>query len=413
MTRLMGRAAWALLIVSVLVIGAAKGIGRLLPMGDLLAYTAGSDTASHLYLLDVDRMRVISPVDWSITEIAWSPDGEWLLVGRAIGEAQSRTYALYLWRIETDEWRLLFECSDFCWAIWSPDSTRLATELQPQLDILSLTGQVLARLECSDDCYNIQWSSNGSYLIFNSGMPTGVLHTHDAEIMFYLNSGAFWSPDGNWLAGQGELIHLDTNQRIRLGRDIVVYWSPIGGRVAFTQFDPEMNTNSIILTTAETPPVFFTVITCQTCFFAGWLPDGKHLLISVDKGALGIDWYVIEADRQYIDLNNELAILNTDGFGWYGWSPDSNILYVSDFPNNGGLDNRYEVDIVSRDGRLIFHGNNMSIPRDLPPWSPDGAWITVRDSAFSIIGVNLYTGQATYFADRPRVGLTYSWQPRP
>ncbi len=169
--------------------------------------------------------------------LAWSPDGRYLLGG-------ATDYKL--WRADGEQAFWLRSC-EHCtpaWAMaWAPDSQHWAIgDESGYVEIYTLTGRKIAKLQDSGGVNSLTWSPDGRLL---AGLST--IFSPEGKYLYtlrdqsrYVNSNA-WSPDGKLLASGGSdmLVHLwATNgtplaalQGHRAGINVVA-WSPDGRLLA-------------------------------------------------------------------------------------------------------------------------------------------------------------------------------------
>lgn len=247
-----------LVIVTVLLIGAAQAVGAALPYDGEIAFDGTTEGQRDIYVVDVAR-----GLEWRLTHQnqanalpAWSPDGNQIAF-----ISSGDDFAIFTMNADGRNIRKLSH-GDIAHASpsWSPDGNQIAFtgasyknfDVDSEVYIMDIASGN-ERQMTNNNSYeqSPRWSPDGKLLGFLSDYggfwslytmyPDGT-HTHRLTDYPYGVFAFTWSPDGKQLAlgdasgriyvmnADGSAIHAVTNSQ---GRDMLPDWSPDGTRIAF------------------------------------------------------------------------------------------------------------------------------------------------------------------------------------
>jgi TolB protein len=201
-----------------------------------------------------------------------------------------------------------------------------------------------------------------------------------------LESAPAWSPDGSRILftrmdgdGNGDLVAMasdgtDEEQLTRTpGSEEGAGWSPDGTMIAFSTFAESDGGTVWVMNADGTQP--HQIYADPTAFvgFQDWSPDGRNLLLGVDRGGGGeLDLYVLGVDGTGLD---QLTTAGGDDSGGR-WHPDGRqIVYWSDGnPQGPG------VYLMGSDGSepTKILADTLGADTITSAWSPDAeriAWV--------------------------------------
>lgn len=162
--------------------------------------------------LETDELRTLVELDCGVEDLAWSPDGDWLVFGCE----RSMVRDLYIMRANGEGITPL--TSDPSWErhpAWSPDSKFIvfSSNRSGTFDLWTIpssggTPTSLTSHPSSDETWP-SWSHNGKFIVFTSDregtndiwvLPVG--KTDPIRITDWSSSetGPSWSPDDAWIA---------------------------------------------------------------------------------------------------------------------------------------------------------------------------------------------------------------------
>jgi Tol biopolymer transport system component len=325
---------------------------RFSPTDNRLAITEFCEAPSTVVMADLDAgtSETIATFTGIITNTAWSPDGDRLLVG-VINESNPRTPVVYL--VDAEGIHLpteLFVGNVFG---WSPNGEQIAFAPPPaaesRLHIFNLGDRSTISVETDGNVSNAVWSPDGGRLAYSSHSPS----YQDSHVVTVDRRG-----QNSRLLTEGAVVHS---------------WSADGKRIYVVLSTGEQNAPfAVVPSDGYSPPVSLGV--------AG------HVEVAPDENTMAVY-------RHYGIQQTEIVIVNAEGrsprrvsgavspVGEMAFSPDGRALAFS------GEERQYDASgaIISASGWNVYTVglDGANLQRLLSPevnvvfndWSPDGRWI--------------------------------------
>lgn len=328
-----------LLLITILLLG-GRSAQATSPGVAYLSSADGQRFALYVASADGSQQRQLTPNTLPAQQVAWSPDGAWLVFS-APG-ADRRTH---LHRIRPNgriAQQLTFLDGHQVEPQWSPDGQWLAFEHYqqgPDGDIyrLSADGKYLQRLtQKSGQGFFPHWSSDGEWIAFASyvGGDSFQLYRMRADgtgresLSFAYHSSLNWSPDNRFLvftvrvnySGDFEIYRTDIAQKdtIRLtggtGISVMPQWSPDGDSIVFAS----SRTGRMHIYQMDADGNQQTALTSGNRDYSlpQWSPDGQWLaMVEADDNTR-------EIVRMHPDGSALQAITTDGGYNSHPrWSP--------------------------------------------------------------------------------------------
>jgi Tol biopolymer transport system component len=330
--RLMG----VMIVVSVALVGVARGTSALLPSQGQLAAEQFHPAArsSEIDLLDIGHgigFDVTKPLNASARNPQWSPDGSKI----AFLSPSQTGLGLYVMNWDGGGLRLLYPVvADGVFA-WSPDGRQIAFVCAPKahLDVCAVNLETAASESLTDGlaAYSPAWSPDGSRIAFTAsvdnqyGIYTVRTDNRNLRSVFSASQTSFfspiWSPDGRQIVLGGSrscpscgfsiyTVNDDGSHFLQLSGDgaaDVPIWSPDGSMIAFSGYG---NASREIYTVSAdgTRLDNLTHSDTQDDVFPQWSPDGRQIaFISAPiRHSSSTLIYVINADGSGIHPVNQV-----------------------------------------------------------------------------------------------------------
>jgi hypothetical protein len=447
MTRLMGRAAWALLIVSVLVIGAAKGIGLFIPVSasDLLALhfsqTVDGCGRETIALFDPVR-RVMLPVSQTygysdyygqFEGFSWSPDGQTLIYAHHQDNSAACNavqYSLRMLDLRTMQDYIIAECPFGCVGDWQGDffHYRVDEDIEDKSFVFSPnqpTRSVDMTLLIQTPLYVCPYGGELSYAPDRSRFlcitQRGTYIGQGSQLDLLTTtpfSQPIWSPTGEWIASWNDhiirFLHIDTLESHSLdagsppGEYSWIAWSPDGTLLAYTDW----SRLSVFDIASKTLQQFDTTRSVRA---AAWSSDGQYLGM-VYYG----DWFTTVS---VLDAENSLSLRwiehNEGDFGFghvLEWldNSDTMIQWIQSDTSN----HRWPQRIINISSNQVAYDGYQSDTETTNGAMLD-SWLTIINtdtlSGTTLFLRNTQTGeQNSILWLNPNLRLhDYAWRPRP
>jgi TolB protein len=265
------------------------------PDGSKIAFIAGTQSGSHLYVMDVDGSNIVQLVELGgalyggyFPGPTWSPDG------KRIAYTTELNYHQEIWIINMDgsgARRIIDdETQHQSQPIWSPDGNLIAyvcnyREVEESntdnicfVDVNDLTAKRLTDFSDNSSLYDLSWHPDGEQIIYRKVAPDL------SKSEYYLIDR-----DGSNLT---LLPFLQTEDRMAA-------WSPDGTRIAFTKlafdlmprFDPQIQGLYVMRSDGSQVVKLMDSLVSDPA----WSPDGMKLVISA------------------YDDTNSIFVMNVDG----------------------------------------------------------------------------------------------------
>lgn len=283
--------------------------------------------------------------------------------------------------------------SDYYAVAWSPDSQRLATSTNDQVQIWDATTGEHPSTFSVGGALSLAWSPNGQYLAVASrqvqiidpktgiivrSFPSQVASVNASTNPYFSASFPFsggygvsataWSPDGSlmataltsatygnvvmvWNPGNGQLVYTFRGQSSNEVSS--VSWSADGKYIASAGYD-----GTVKVWNARTGQVIFQRQT-PGAPYAAWAPSGMLLAFISNSPTIQV-WNIA--------TNKEIASYNISQPGALAWSPDGKEI-ASTSGNNVAI-----LDIATAKTVYLFTKQGGTYARTLA-WSPDGKYI--------------------------------------
>ena len=194
--------------------GEARACGT--PTTPPIAFISGQACIDSIWLIEADGSdpRRVTPDGPSISDLAWSPDGDHIVFSQGLGTSVD------LWIVSTvtgDVRRLTTTSADEIHVSWSPDGGRIVfsreTHTGLELSILDLATMTETQLtSLGHNAVTPAWSPDGALIAFSSDHlggssiyviapdGTGLRAITDPVTTGYLAFSPAWSPSGTTLA---------------------------------------------------------------------------------------------------------------------------------------------------------------------------------------------------------------------
>lgn len=220
MTHLLLRLIGLVALGCAFVIGLVLAVGRVLPAGDEIIFSAAFDNGdAEIYRMSLPR-QIIVPLTHNLVEDnqpAWSPDGNQIAF---VSNREGRQYTIYLMDAYGRDSRRLTESTQNNFSpVWSPDSHAIAYVTSRQEFARQITEILLTDLDSGrtrrvsipyPNAMSPSWSPDSRHLAFTSdrrspgnrivyNMDT---QTGDTQVLVNANTvqlNPVWSPDGRYL----------------------------------------------------------------------------------------------------------------------------------------------------------------------------------------------------------------------
>jgi Tol biopolymer transport system component len=235
-------------------------------------------------------------------------------------------------------------------------------------------------------------------------------------------SGAVWSPDGDWLAGQpiiyGNptsnpllLVRADGGEWRNLLEDEPGFKSPLGwmdeNRIVFLQVldnvEPSFHARVQVFDLKSGALVPLQEISYEEGLNGPVLsPDGSHLAFGIDRAS--------PYEITLLDIaSGSATTIEVSVQGGLGWSPDGRWLIIT-----AALGFSCEIHLVSPDGletHKVFTGDWGGACNNT--WSPDGDYLLVSANAQNPTVPRLYVisiaDGESWLVELPDVGVEFEW----
>ncbi len=325
---------------------------RFSPTENRLAITEFCEAPSTVVIADLDAgtSKTIATFTGIVTNTAWSPDGDRLLVG-VINKSNPRTPVVYL--VDAEGIHLSTELFVGNVFGWSPNGEQIAFAPPPaaesRLGIFNLGDRSTISVETDGNVSNAVWSPDGGRLAYSSHFAS----YQDSHVVTVDRRG-----QNSRLVTEGAVVHS---------------WSADGKRIYVVLSTGEQNAPfAVVPSDGSSPPVSLSV--------AG------HVEVAPDENTMAVY-------RHYGIQQTEIVIVNAEGgsprrvsaavspVGEMAFSPDGRALAFS------GEERQYDASgaIISASGWNVYTVglDGANLQRLLSPevnvvfrdWSPNGRWI--------------------------------------
>ena len=348
------------------------------PDGRTIAVISRANSAIHLVdAATLQTVRILTGHTARVNQVVWTRDGQRLI-------SVSLDQTVRVWKADGSSLRVIKLPSGASSVVLAPDEQSVAVVYHPapQTQIWSLDGTPGPTLDGTRACW---WSPDGSRIATHwiddknhenkkpsvrICKPDGTLLAEfDAQVdlRYYDkgNNGLSWSPDGQWLACEGQdgkviLRKADGTKGPVLaahpGGVNAVTWSPAGTWLATCGND---KTVRLWKPDGTAGPVFTEHDERVTLL--QWSPDGQWLASVGDRKTVRI-WNVSSTSKGNIPA---LSLPYTDRVGCMAWSPDSKQVVFGDYEGN--------LMVARADGRPGPCRGRSSPPLLNAIWSPKGS----------------------------------------
>lgn len=314
-------------LVLVVLVASAVGLGRLLPGGARISFVQTRGDDSEIFALDINYALAVNLTrspgrDFSAT---WSPDGRRM----AFVSARAGRFQLYLFALGEGARLLGDEAAISNHPVWSPDGKSIVYEVERgnirhlwivDVDQPLVPGENPRALAASQTDDRLPaWSPDGARIAFVS------LREGNAEIYTIAPDGSHlvnltrhpgwdvnpaWSPDGTQIAffalrdryrelyvmdrDGGNVRQLTQAQEVNNGNYWgAPAWSPDGTRIAYqTVLD---GSPEIIVTTLDTGQDYRLTQAQDVNALPVWLPDGRGIVYMSGRG-MASALYLVDVD---------------------------------------------------------------------------------------------------------------------
>jgi dipeptidyl aminopeptidase/acylaminoacyl peptidase len=288
---------------------------------------------------------------------------------------------------------------------WSPDGTRLLTDLTRQQPGGIVDEAVVISGDGSG--YTVAASVLSWGLFAGTWSPDGSRITYVEATTSHFGSSAIYTatPEGS------EKTLLVTGPSFPAAHDVQPAWSPNGQEIAFLsdRVVPSMTGFGLHLFTAEVGGTGSVLLSPDRVSGFQWAPDGSRFVTmqgdGVDyAGNLFSNIYLLDrASGASTRLSQQD---NVDGFAV--WSPDGSRLA---FPSI--RDGNIEIYVTDADGSGVQRLTNDPADDLMPAWSPDGsrlAFQTNRDANWEIYSINVDGTGLTNLTQNPAEETRPAWR---
>jgi Tol biopolymer transport system component len=341
-------------LVIAALIGAAVGLGYLLPGGDEMTYANISDSkrssSVNVFLRDISRgleQRLTN--DYGTNALAkWSPDGTQI----AYLSLEGSMFGVYLMdAVGRNKHPLGVEFTTFdSTYIWSPDSQWILFSITDQgvpqsLIVNARTGE---KHQLPQTIGAGMWSPDSQNILYQASTENGISHLYGMNIQCFVQGSPCQFNELDFL---GDSVN-----------EIKLVWSPDGKRLAYTQFADD-NSKLVVAalrcmelkaTCIESKKVVADISYLVTPL---WSADSQQLAFASSKTEISIVQLESGATRTYNLANSVPALQN--------WSPDGR--FITFFANQGGNAVLFMLDTVTGDSYPLLKYQVMAVS---PSWRP-------------------------------------------
>ena len=299
-------------------------------------------------------------VDGFAINLAWSKDGQWLLMSRF--QAQRQVRAVFAYHMATGELRQLTTSLQGAWAgdqdpALSPDGRTLAfarsmTRASSQIYLLPVTASMTPsgeprQLTSGNRAALVPvWTPDGREVIFSSTFTAGV-------------RGALWRISAKAPPNTPATRVPETDD----GESPVISSQ---GRLAFTRAIRDQNIWRLPLENGRAGKPERLVFSTRQDFEPRYAPDGRKIAFTSDRSGANEVWICDANGSNPLQLTSMNATMTSGA----RWSPDGQrLVFLS------SLEGQQEIYLIGVNGGKPLRLTNNPAHDSAPSWSRDGKWI--------------------------------------